>query len=580
MKINPSFFSIKEKEHLAENDIPLAYITSEHKEYEVKIALENQANEPYTKRPLTPFEEFDRPDPIIFDNNANEIKMIDHLKRVNNKWQFTPKDMVEFLPEEFSFHVVFKRNQPYNAQHTYNLKVGVVDEDGQLSKTLINVFGDSARRLVSPMNVLVNNGDTNVESLSNSSVDENDFVFIESRDGVHYFSDTNSVIDFDAYLENHTNVWLSVDSFEDVITKRDDEGMQYSLTDQEVYKTLSYLIPEYNYHFDENEEHSAFPSNDFPVIDYFAEFVPILIYHKPNKGYVIVSQKEFLNHAFVNNQLLFEILLRIYNQSYFKTSIKNSWITDENIDYAYSSTSIFGGHHKNYFLNSLLAELDEGTVDNNSLISVEIDSGQVKYSGARYDGRLNFIKDEGSQDPAKSSNSISIYTNNGTVVYYASNFYYVHNPLQIVYVEKDSTVQVSIEPIVSTPLGIHTKRTNFDVSKKSGTYVISGLDNTLFCNSKDDYIEMIHGVKIATVQVIEIAKVKKYDTRVRGGGVPFKENGSFDCLDIGHVNGRPLRIGSGSLIRLPKRFKPYHKQIINEVHKHAAASEQIEIKYE
>jgi hypothetical protein len=83
----------------------------------------------------------------------------------------------------------------------------------------------------------------------------------------------------------------------------------------------------------------------------------------------------------------------------------------------------------------------------------------------------------------------------------------------------------------------------------------------------------VHGYLIADVHISVKQRPQVIDTRVYGGGVPIKEENNYDCIDIGNVIGRPYRLGSTLIIRLPKRLKDYERIITKAVKEHIAAGE-------
>jgi hypothetical protein len=51
-------------------------------------------------------------------------------------------------------------------------------------------------------------------------------------------------------------------------------------------------------------------------------------------------------------------------------------------------------------------------------------------------------------------------------------------------------------------------------------------------------------------------------------------------LDIGHINGRPYRLGSTLIIRVPKKIKTYDEKIRRELDKHIAAGDEYVLVFE
>jgi len=70
------------------------------------------------------------------------------------------------------------------------------------------------------------------------------------------------------------------------------------------------------------------------------------------------------------------------------------------------------------------------------------------------------------------------------------------------------------------------------------------------------------------------------DTRIMGGGLPDGQPDDYDMLDIGHVNGRPYRLGSAFIIRVPKKISNYESRIRTELDKHISAGDEYVLVFE
>ena len=51
-------------------------------------------------------------------------------------------------------------------------------------------------------------------------------------------------------------------------------------------------------------------------------------------------------------------------------------------------------------------------------------------------------------------------------------------------------------------------------------------------------------------------------------------------FDIGNLNGRPYRIGTGAVVKLPKAYKPYENEILAAINKYKVAADQFYIIFE
>ena len=83
-------------------------------------------------------------------------------------------------------------------------------------------------------------------------------------------------------------------------------------------------------------------------------FVPALVMEKKKCGFVIVTEKSFFDHIVGHAKFVYELLMQIFLQSYYKTPKQTSWITDSPVDY----TSFFGvktkQNHETFHLAKLL----------------------------------------------------------------------------------------------------------------------------------------------------------------------------------------------------------------------------------
>jgi hypothetical protein len=82
-----------------------------------------------------------------------------------------------------------------------------------------------------------------------------------------------------------------------------------------------------------------------------------------------------------------------------------------------------------------------------------------------------------------------------------------------------------------------------------------------------------NGYIVAEIHIGIEQKPQVIDTRVYGGGVPVGEEDNYDCIDIGNISGRPYRLGSTVIIKLPRRLKEHEDIITEAVKEHVAAGE-------
>ena len=78
-------------------------------------------------------------------------------------------------------------------------------------------------------------------------------------------------------------------------------------------------------------------------------------------------------------------------------------------------------------------------------------------------------------------------------------------------------------------------------------------------------------IKIAEITLDSNSKLSCGDIRQFGGGEISSDN--YEMIDSSSIKGRPYRVGSTMIIRLPKRFKAYQDILENEIAKHTASAD-------
>ena len=82
-----------------------------------------------------------------------------------------------------------------------------------------------------------------------------------------------------------------------------------------------------------------------------------------------------------------------------------------------------------------------------------------------------------------------------------------------------------------------------------------------------------HGIILCELYT-EVTKAPKViDIRIFGGGLPDNAKDDFNMIDIGNMYGRPYRIGSTLIIKLPKALQQYESLLLKELDKHIASGE-------
>lgn len=571
MKIYPSFHEVISTDKVMPKDIPLSYLSTDSYETEIRVKKENIVSNKEHITSVMPYETFDKPDVYLFDDNKERIEVADMLQRTGDKYYFIPRDAVEFNPLRFSFHISIKKQMQYDSSKNYNVRVACVDEDLSLAETLIGIFGDSSRRNLSPTNISINNQDVSVYSLINSAFSDNDFVIIESSDGIHY-PGTNDPIDFDSILDDHTNVWLSVQSFEDLLIDRDSD--EFNILHPTVYSNKTYVADGYKKHFDLEKEHSHFTREEYDYINVFNGDCGILVLEKKEKGFIIVSEESLLRNATANIKLIYEMLMKIFLQSYFKTKEVHTWITDDVVDYVALKETRYGLRHGKFFMKDLLHTPDYEIGDEYLLMNAYVSSG-VMFFGIDNDGVLLFQKVNATTDPKKETDHVSVYTTRQTVMHYRKHsINKVETELTVEPIYTETGNYIKIHVFKSTNLNIDSKiDQTLRVPEEHTSYVLCCKDNMFKLIPEPAYDTFNDGLKMATIEVIRNVVTRNIDMRILGGGLPEGEKENYNLLDVSHIAGRPYRIGGAMIITLPKRLEPYEKIIQDAVERHCASGD-------
>lgn len=572
MKIYPSFHNVRETDKVQPKDIPLSYISNDHIETEIVVAKEPIASQGNKTSSAMPYESFDSADAYLFDEHGERIHSATMMQRVGDEYLFVPQNAIEFSPTRFSFNVLVKKDMTFYNDKNYNIKVACVDGESVLSERLISIFGDAPRRGLSPLNVSINNQDVSIESLHNSSFEENDFVFIESNDGIHY-GGSNEKIEFDAILDSHTNIWLSVKEFGDMIEDTDKE--EFELGSAYVYRDIVYKIPSYGKHFNMEITNEDFPDTEYEYLNQFNGECPILLLEKQNKGYILVAHESFFKDVAQNVRLIYEILIGTFLNAYYRTPEKNIWITDSVVDYIALKESRFGMNHERVTLDEMLYNVDCDIGPEHMLLEVWTSSPEVIFQGITKDNVLLFAKVGLSRDPRKEEDFISVYTTKQTVMHYKKqSINKMETDLEVVPIYEETGNYISIQPYRSTSLKIFSKEEQLlRVPEEHLEYILCCKDSIFKLVPARFYNPLTDGLKMATVKVIQNRVVKNYDMRILGGGLPEDCEPNFNMLDIGHIEGRPYRIGSAMIITLPKRLEPYKELIEKTVQQHISSGD-------
>lgn len=621
MKIYPSKSSITvTKEVNPLTDIPLSYIDTNATDYNIST-LVNEKYKLKERKEILPYDKVSNSSICLFDENGNQIPqeaLLKNFKRDGNEYIYIPNGSQVFTPKRFKYDVTAKKKMQYSSNVTYNLNV-LVPNSNIMAHQFMPICGDAPSRLISPANILINNGDVSFASLTEGNMTNKDFVMMS-------FADRNTMLEYDYYYDEMIEVpydsdilldmystnliavfdesyaekdWDEDDNSEAIAVSEDDEraffccskeAIDYKITSPILYNNLSvkskyyFTVPRDS---EERRYHNIFNNKNN---------VPILIEETLGKGFKIYMSQGIIENSVENSKIIYDILMKVYLMAYLKVTGLEEWIADEVPDYIVNNKKLI---KKDKFVSNV--ELHKMFGVNSNEVSpylINIDKELypfVKFTGM-YKDYLTFEKDLSGDnskyaDPIKPDNALSIYTQKQNIMFYDKFIYSINDSIEdIIKVERlDDSIQVNLKQFKHSSTGIYVKYIPdpiiiplIKVINNKEEQILNA-DFYLVCieNDSASYFEVVnsedykeeHGEILITIQVRQSSNKKiVYDMRQRGGGLPLEDDDNFNCFDIGHIKGRPYRKAGTLIITLPKYLEQY-KEIISETIKQYSSAE-------
>ena len=574
-------------EYVGLKEIPLAFINTEETEWHCTVSIEDEFLKS-EKNFVRPYDSFTAADEYFFDQNNSMVNVT--LKRNGDVYYYEPREQIEYTPMSFKVSMDLQHQAEYRNNDKYDIKVSVIDDSTDLAftKNMITIFGDKFINGDCPSNIRINGGSLTEMSLINQDYLTADFMFIQSDDGIHYGSleGTENEINFSYVLDHHTNIWMSVKSYGDrLITQRADGVLSWlHMNDHVLYTTEDYsLVRSQIDVWDQEKEWMETETGSVYIREYLNE--AILIQHKVGKGFLIITPEWFLEDLSETYKMVYETMIRCYLQQYYSSVEATLWITDEPVDYLSYHTEKYNRRHNIVKMSDLVGAEDYAS---SRIMNIDLTSSDVSFLGVNDQSELLFSKVSGIADPPKKVNEQSFYTTKHTVINYAQeDIYTVETPLNIeVSITDSTTAYVIIRPMISSSQRIYTTEVQTfkitDLSQDYTVYVNNGstdLENTFSVLKRTEKQEADTRL-VATIKFEAKTKIAVCDTRISGGGLPIDQPDDYDMLDIGHVNGRPYRVGSTLIIRVPKKLKQFEARIKSELDKHIAAGDEYVLYFE
>ena len=213
-------------------------------------------------------------------------------------------------------------------------------------------------------------------------------------------------------------------------------------------------------------------------------------------------------------------------------------------------------------------------------MDVRVTTPYVKYEGITSDNEILFSKVGGTPDPVKAVDEVSLYTTKHTVINYKpEDLFLVETAINFELTPTDNMFFLTVHPYISSEKCMYTATDQTfkieDLTERYNLFIGKGstdLQNMFFLLKEKEEPELSY-VKVASIMFETEQVPQVHDIRILGGGLPEDQNDDYDMFDIGHVLGRPYRVGSTLIIRLPLKFQSYEERIRAEVDKHISAGD-------
>lgn len=590
-------------------NIPLAYVDVDFTKYKIQKIVDTKFSS-NKKSILIPEQLFDTKDFKVFNNFEEEINTQNLFIFNNGKYKYSPANMVKFEPKKFLWKATVKKNLDYSISNTYDLNIGCKYSE-ELNQAITTTFMNPGSRndLLVYSNVKINSNNTAYDTFTNVNEDKADIMFIKTHNCKHVDIENTKEIDMTGLLDLHTNLWLGC---EDAVALKED----YKMLSASTVKTFKIANPIVSNNATISTSHyfdltTITPPSGVSIHNIFTTtLVPALILEYDNKGFVIITSYEVLDNPLSYESYMYELMMYVYLNTYLSTDYINEWITYnipsyEIVNNTYSTKNSFTSKSNiNSLLNlkgnctlTSLNIIDDVENSSNRILDTGYDlentTGAIKCVGTS-DGKPIFVVDgnlDGYTEPTKETGWSSIY-NSGYVYYLNTLHYLLETDLtnKISLLEQDNNLIIKIYNFKSSTYNINKKsdttiqipfiKTNEDRIEriKEAEYTIYMLKDQIGFCYKEDYVNEDLKYKLFDIIVSQTEEaVNIYDMRQLGGGLSEDEDDNFELMDIGHINGRPYRIGGALVITMPTKYKPYEDYIQRAIDKFKVAEDYIAI---
>lgn len=616
MKIYPhkSNISVTKEVNLI-TDIPLSFIDTNSSDYSFKASAA-EALKSEIKKEVLPYDRIDNKEFIcLFNSNGSQIDyntLSKNFIREGNRYVYMPYGSKIFSPRTFEYSVIAKKIMNYKSNMPYNIKALSINNNG-LSHKLMPIFGDAPSRLIAPSNVLVNNGDLSIDSLSSVSIKDADiaFILLKSHDiaieedmytpGETYEAPFDKNIYIDGFNANIMGIYTDYSLIEENSDLLGDTSTihfvklkkvkEFNMTNLDIYNSVKYstnkvfTVPQ--------------GTSKIKYINPFGNSIhtPILIEEHVGKGFMIYVSEDIIKNIKYNSKAVYETMIKVYLKGYLATGTLEEWIADKMPDFIAINKKLT---KRDKFVSSLELHKIFGLGENDvTPFTINIDKDRfpfVEFTGM-HQNYLTFKKNiDGDNkiyaDPIKPDGAISIYTQRNNIIYYDKFIYHIDNNIEekIQLERKGDEIIINLHPYKNSSLAIYIPKIKEPLTipliSNEGNQEIHLKEETFYLiaksNNSASFFEVVNakeytsdkGNILSTISINQKGTKKIiYDMRQRGGGLKKDTKDNYDCFDIGHIYGKQYRKAGSIIITLPSYLKEHKEMVFNIVEQYTLAGD-------
>lgn len=334
----------------------------------------------------------------------------------------------------------------------------------------------------------------------------------------------------------------------------------------------------------------VFPDGNIDLDELFKGYYPpILMVHRLGEGYILFSGEDVIRQADSFKNIIFDLIMRIYLNGYFQTDTRTEYITDEKIDYIYNLKNRLNFNHRKIDLENLLYQDGYNMkIEFDPLFEVLCEQEKpdkektVVSVTSPYSNELRFRRTKKSC-PEKKPEEISLFTVNNTVMNLDMKSYvmYILEDIpEVSDISADSRLGIRIKSMRSSHNGINLMGDTNLYGDVGGDDFLLNAPYTLYYDNTLKKIQAVKTARLTDEDKTRLAEfIFKSDTKIeigdirQYGGGELSANKNFEMIDSASLKGRPYRVGSAFIIKLPMRFSKYRDILEKEIKKHIASGD-------